>query len=84
MLLSKFSVEDPGPSVEMTVKQSGQKARFIIKESHTPEEYRAITGEEPKDENVLSDSQIIDIGKKGFGCPYRLSAESFLRVSIVV
>ena len=64
MLLSKFSVEDPGPSVEMTVKQSGQKARFIIKESHTPEEYRAITGEEPKDENVLSDSQIIDIGKK--------------------
>ena len=63
-MLSKFSVEDPGPSVEMTVKQSGQKARFIIKESHTPEEYRAITGEEPKDENVLSDSQIIDIGKK--------------------
>ena len=63
-MLSKFSVEDPGPSVEMTVKQSGQKARFIIKESHTPEEYRAITGEEPMDENVLSDSQIIDIGKK--------------------
>ena len=63
-MLSKFSVQYPGPSVEMTVKQSGQKARFIIEESHTLEEYREMTGKEPKDGNELANSLIIDINKK--------------------
>lgn len=62
--MSKFKVSYPGPSVEMTVEQSGEMAKFTIEEQLAPAEYKELTGTEPRNKEDLYVKQTINVGRQ--------------------